>query len=116
MSRAKLKAVGAGHKVGFTVQLHHASHLGPSMNIGANHTFICITARLLGGGGKPLFAENFYRCLKIAVGFRQGFFAIQHASASCLAQFLDHLRTNLSHCFLSNLEKYRFLVLQSWCL
>ena len=92
-----------GHKVCFGVHLNHNAKLLLHIGRGIHHALGRNAPGLLLGSGKAFFAQPLHSLIKIAAGFRQGFFAVHHAAAGLLTQFLYILCSKCHVAFSSSL-------------
>src|SRR6266436_5740816 len=84
-----LEVVGAGHEVGFAVDLHHHAELAAMVDISPDESLLCHTAALLSGRGDAALAQHDFRLAKVAIGFFQSALALHHTGAGALAQVFD---------------------------
>jgi hypothetical protein len=64
------------------------------MNVAGDAPFIGHTPRLLAGDGDALLAKDLLGLDQVTPGFLQGHFAVHHARAGLIAQFLHDLGVN----------------------
>ena len=91
-----LEQIVARDEVGLGIDLDHDA-LG-ALDRDADQAFGGDAAGLLGGLGQALLAQPIDRGLHVAGGLAERRLAIHHARAGHLAQVLDHLCSDLSHC------------------
>ena len=91
-----LEQVVARDEVGLGIDLDHDA-LG-ALDGDADQAFGGDAVGLLGGLGQALLAQPIDRGIDVARGFAERGLAIHHARAGHLAQVLDHLCSDLSHC------------------
>ena len=78
-----LKHVVLGDKVGFGVYFDNGAFV--AVNGNRNQTFGRNAAGLFGGRSQTFFAQPVNGGFHVAVGFGQGFFAVQHAGAGAFS-------------------------------
>jgi hypothetical protein len=100
MSRKQLlKVVGAGDKVGLTVELDQHADLAAGVQVGAYRALVGGSAGLLGRGRHAALAQHHERGLHLALGLLQRLQAVAHGRARLLAEFLYQFGVNLHGCF-----------------
>ena len=100
-----LEQVVAGDEVGLGVDLDH--HALGALDRDADQAFGGDAVGLLRGLGQALLAQPVDRGIDVARGLAERRLAIHHARAGHLAQVLDHLCSDLSHCSNSVAEQAR---------
>jgi len=95
------KGLIAGHEIGFAIDLGQHAQARPALDILGNDAFPGYARGLLGGGGAASLAQYIDGGVQVALGLRQGLFAIHQACASGFAQLAYVGGGKFSHLSLS---------------
>jgi hypothetical protein len=87
-----LEVLGASHEIALAVNLHEHADLAAGVDVAGHRAFAGHAGCLLRRHGNTLLAQDHNRLFHVALGFRQGLFAIHHWRSGLLPE-LFHLRS-----------------------
>ncbi len=91
------KIFAFGDRGGFALQFDHGGGAGVIGHGHSNTTFGCGVVFALVDGFQARSLENFDGKILVAIGFREGFFAVHHRQVGPFSQFPDCRRCNFGH-------------------